>query len=165
MDDVIEASGVSPSVLYRWFRGKEDLINATVDVLQQGLVDVMDELLGLDPPPSITEIIERVLSEMVARAEQGGADPAALALHTWAEALRNPEIHAMVFERYRVVREGLAELIRRHQATGALPSDLDADAAAGPLFSMLPGFAVQRLLLGTGDVAAYAKAAGALLRA
>jgi len=165
MDDVMEAAGVSPSVLYRWFSGKDELINATVAEVLQGLVDGLDELLQLDPPPSLAETLERVLSRILAQATPGGPDLTALAVQTWTEALRDPQIHALVADRYRKLREGLAELIRRHQAAGALPADLDPDAAAAPLFSMLLGFALQRLLLGPEDPATYAQAAGALLRA
>jgi AcrR family transcriptional regulator len=165
MDDVIEAAGVSPSVVYRWFRGKDELINATVAEVLQGLVDIMDELLQLDPLPSLAEALEQILTRTLARLSQGKTDFAALAVQAWSEALRNPEINSLVAGRYRQLRGGLAELIRRHQTAGALPPDFDPDAAAAPLFSMLPGFVLQRLLLGPEDAATYARAAGALLRA
>lgn len=165
MDDVIEAAGVSPSVVYRWFRGKDELISATVSEVLQGLVDVMDELLELDPPPPLAEAVEQILTRTLTRFSNSDVDLTALAVQAWTEALRNPEINSLVAGPYRHLREGLAELVRRHQATGALPPDLDPEAAAQPLFSMLPGFVVQRLLLGPEDPAAYARAAGALLRA
>lgn len=165
MDDVIEAAGVSPSVVYRWFRGKDELISATVSEVLQGLVDVMDELLELDPPPPLADAIERVLTRTLTRFSDGETDLTALAIQAWTEALRNPDINSLVAGRYRQMRAGLAELVRRHQATGELPPDLDPEAAAAPLFSMLPGFVLQRLLLGPEDATSYARAAGALLRA
>lgn len=165
MDDVIEAAGVSPSVLYRWFRGKDELIKATVDEVLQGLVDVLDEALSVEPPPSLAETLEQVLTRTLAQFTQGSSDLTALAVQAWSEAVRNPEVHAVIAGGYQRLRDGLAELIRRHQATGELPADLDAQAAAGPLFSMMPGYVLQRQLLGPEDPASYARAAGALLRA
>ena len=37
MDDVIEAAGASPSVVYRWFRGKDELVVAAVTGAGSGL--------------------------------------------------------------------------------------------------------------------------------
>lgn len=165
MDDVIEAAGVSPNVVYRWFSGKDELISATVTEVLQGLTGIMDELLLLDPTPSLAQTLEEVLTRTLASLTRGGPDLTALSVQTWSEALRNPEIHALVADRYRQLRHGLAELIRRHQLTGELPADLDPYEAAGPVFSMLPGFVLQRLMLGPEDVATYARAADAILRA
>jgi AcrR family transcriptional regulator len=165
MDDVIEAAGVSPSVVYRWFRGKDELVVATVTEVLQGILGVLGEMLELDPPPPLADAVERVLTMTLARMTRDGEEMVALAVHAWTEALRNPEILRLVAGHYQQLRDEWAELIRRHQAAGSIPGSVDPQAAAAVLFSLAQGFVVQRLLLGPEDPKLYAQAAQALLRA
>jgi hypothetical protein len=109
--------------------------------------------------------MERILTAILVRNVRGGQDLTPLAVQVWAEALRNPKIHQLVADLYNQLRDSLADLIRRHQEVGAIPADVDPDAAAHPLFSMIPGFLLQRLLLGPEDPKSYAQAAQSILRA
>ncbi|HEY4008147.1 MAG TPA: TetR/AcrR family transcriptional regulator [Pseudonocardia sp.] len=165
MDDVIDAAGVSTSVFYRWFRGKDELVIATVTDVLRGMVVVLDDILEVDPPPPLADAVERVLAATLTRMTRDGHDTTALAVQVWTEALRNPEIHQLIAHCYEQLRDRLAELIRRHQALGAIPAEVDPRMVARPLFSLFPGFVVQRLLLGPEDPKLYAQAAQALLRA
>jgi AcrR family transcriptional regulator len=165
MDDVIDAAGASPSVVYRWFRGKDELIVAAVTEVYEGVTDVMNDLLQTDPPPPLADAVERVLTVTLARTSRDGQDLTALAVQAWSEALRDPTVHQLVTGHYHKLRDGLAELIRRHQAAGTISAHVCAHAAAHALFAMIPGFILQRLLLGTGDPKTYAEAARAILRA
>ncbi|GAA5165242.1 TetR/AcrR family transcriptional regulator [Pseudonocardia eucalypti] len=164
MDDVIEAAGLSPSVVYRWFRGKDELVLETVRDTIQGIADAVDEAAAQDPPPALSEAIEGVLTATLARVSDDGRDLSALAVHIWTEALRTPEIEHLLADLYGRIRTSLADLVRRHQAAGTLPADIDADAAARPLFALLPGFLVQRLLLGPENTKTYAAAIATILR-
>jgi AcrR family transcriptional regulator len=163
MDDVIAEAGASPSVVYRWFRGKDELVSAVVDEALSGLLGAQLELLQRDPPPSIEEAVEHILTTQMARTSQNGEDLSALAIQTWTEALRNPEVHQVVAGRMHQLRDGFAELIRRHQALGMIPASVDADAAARPLLSLFSGFVLQRVLLGPEDPLAYAHAVSSIL--
>lgn len=164
MDDVIHTVGLSPSVVYRWFRGKDELVLATVRDTLQGIVDTVDETAALEPLPPLGDAIERILSATLARVSHDGQDLSALAAHVWTEALHNPEVRHLVGDLYTQVRTSLAELVRRHQSAGTVSADIDADAAARPLFALIPGFIVQHQLLGPEDPAAYATAINAILR-
>ena len=79
--------------------------------------------------------------------------------------LTSPTIRRLVADLYTQLRDGLADLIRRHQDAGAISADVDPESAAHPLFDMIPGFLLQRLLLGPEDPETYARAADAILRA
>jgi TetR/AcrR family transcriptional regulator, transcriptional repressor of aconitase len=164
MDDVIQAAGASPSVVYRWFRGKDELVVAAVTETLQGMVDILDEALREEPPPSLAEAIERILDATLTWLNRDGQDLTALAVHAWTEAMRNPEIHQLVAGLYTQLRNGLAELVRRHQDIGAIRAEIDATEAARPLFALIPGFFVQRLLLGAEEPDSYAAAISTILR-
>jgi AcrR family transcriptional regulator len=163
MDDVIEAAGASPSVVYRWFRGKDELVTAVVLEALAGLLEAERELLRREPPPTLADAVEYILTSAVAWTTRSGEDLSALAVQTWTEALRSPEVHELVAGQLHQLRDGLAELIRRQQALGAIPAGVDADAAARPLFALFPGFVLQRVLFGPEDPLVYARAASALL--
>src|SRR5882757_302878 len=85
MDDVIEAAGASPSVVYRWFRGKDELVTAVVVEALCGLLDAQRELLLRDPPPTLAEAVEHILVTAAARTTRDGEDLSALAVQTWTE--------------------------------------------------------------------------------
>ena len=165
MDDVIAAADASPGVVYRWFRGKDELVRAVVTEALQGVLEVMDELCRAEPPPALADAVEQIITSVLAQTTRGNEDLAAMPVQAWTEALRNPDIHALVTGPYRKLRDGFAELVRRHQAAGTLPPDIDPDAVARPLLSLLPGYILQHVLLGPDDPKTYAKAAHAILRA
>lgn len=165
MDDVIAEAGVSTSVVYRWFRGKDELVAACVREALQGILDALESTLHTEPPVPLAEAIERVLAAILAQTVRFDQDLTAIAIQTWTEALRNAAIHELVASLYEQIRAGLAALIRRHQRVGNIPADVDPEAAARPVFAMIPGFVVQRLLLGREDPEAYAAAARSILRA
>src|SRR5437868_24098 len=53
MDDVSAEAGVSSSVIYRWFSGKEELVAACVAEALEGVVAVLEETLRIEPPVSL----------------------------------------------------------------------------------------------------------------
>jgi AcrR family transcriptional regulator len=52
MDDIIAETGMSSSVVYRYFRSKDDLIDAAADEALRLIVDVLAPLADQDAPPS-----------------------------------------------------------------------------------------------------------------
>jgi hypothetical protein len=71
-----------------------------------------------------------------------------VAVQAWAEALRNPEVAAVVGKAYTTMRSYFTEVARRGQEAGRLPEDADPGAVGSALFSLVLGFLLQRLLLG-----------------
>ena len=165
MGDIIAEAGISPSVMYRWFRSKDELVAAAATEVLQGMIDALDEISTIDPPLSLTEAIERVFAANIAKTNLADVNLSALAVQVWAESLREPTMHELVASRYRQLRDGLVELVRHHQGAGALPAELDAEELAGPLFSIFPGFIFQELFFGPQDPRVYAQFAGSIVHA
>jgi TetR/AcrR family transcriptional regulator, transcriptional repressor of aconitase len=163
MDDVITEAGVSSSVVYRWFSGKDELVAACISEALGGVVEVLEEISRIEPPVPVMEAVRRVLAAALEQTVHDGDDLTAVVVQAWAEAMRDPSVGDLVGTLYARVRNGLAELVRRHQAAGTMPPDLDAEAVAHPLFSLIPGFIVQHLVLGPEEPGSYAAAAEQLL--
>jgi AcrR family transcriptional regulator len=158
MDDVIAEAGISSSVVYRWFSGKDELVAACIAEALEGVVDALEETLRIEPPVTLADAVRRVVEATRAQTVHDGDDLSAVVVQAWAEAMRDPSVRSLLGGLYLRIRNGLAELVHRHQVAGTLPASLDADAVAHPLFSLIPGFIVQHLILGTEDTGAYAAA-------
>jgi hypothetical protein len=73
----------------------------------------------------------------------------------WAESTLDPTIGEIVRERYTGIREVMARAAGDAVRRGELPPDTDVAAVASTLLSLLPGYALQRMILGTPDKQTY----------
>jgi AcrR family transcriptional regulator len=157
MNDVIAEAGMSAGAVYRYFRSKEELILAAADAAFAMAESVFEDLLADDAAPSPAEAVEHVLTRMVGFAERDGYDLTRIGLQAWGEALRNARLAEAAERIYRRLRDHFVEVVRRSQAAGRVPADADPDLAGQALFSLVPGFILQRLLIGDVDPASYAR--------
>lgn len=79
----------------------------------------------------------------------------AVGVSAWGEALRDPELHQHISGLYRGLRHDLILILERWRDSGHLPADVDVHAAGQVLIGCMPGFLLQRLLLGDVDVDSY----------
>jgi AcrR family transcriptional regulator len=160
MQDLIREADLSVGAVYRYFKSKTDIINAIAEGVAGVLVTRLHEVVARDLP--LVESMSRVLDALD---EQLGPDGNfRLALQIWAEATIDPAIGEIVRLRYEGMRSALAELAANAARHGELAADADVDAAAAVLFGMMPGYALQRLLVGNPDKETYLRGVRALLR-
>ena len=164
MADVIRESGMSAGAVYGYFRNKEDLIIAIADKATTLADRTIGELLESDPPPTLSEMVEHVTTTITGseRAEQG--DLTRVAVAVWAEAVRDDTVRELVTSRFLGIRARYADLVRAQQRAGRLDPSEDPELVAQALFGLMPGFVLQRLLLGDVDPDSYARAVRGLKR-
>jgi AcrR family transcriptional regulator len=155
MDDVSAEAGVSTSVVYRWFSGKDELVGACIGEVLQGVVEELEQTLRIEPPVPLMDAVRRMLTGILARTTKDGEDLTAIVVQAWAEAMRDPSVKNLLGTVYTRMREGLAELVVRHQEAGTMSPDLNPEVAARQLFSLIPGFIVQHLVLGAEGLETY----------
>ncbi len=160
MHDVIAEAGLSAGAVYRYFPGKEALVREIATAAVAEVVGELDEILRSDPLPPLPEVLDALL----ATGEKHLEVRLRIAVQVWGEALRNPELAELVRGFYSGFRDRFAVLARRAREAGQLPADSDDDAVAAALFSLLPGYVLQRLLLGDPDRATYLSGVAALFR-
>ncbi|WP_155372343.1 TetR/AcrR family transcriptional regulator [Catellatospora vulcania] len=161
MQDVISEAGLSVGAFYRYFKSKEELVTAIAEEVIGRVSTLLDEVRDLDPPPPIDEVMRRLLHTVDPQFGPDGAFP--MALQVWAESLRNPQLAEFVRGIYGRVRAHFDEIARAQQAAGRLPADADPEAVGAVLFSMVPGYALQRVLLGQPDPDTFLAGIKALL--
>ncbi len=87
-----------------------------------------------------------------------------LALQAWGEAQRDPEVARLAAVEATTLRSAVLDLVRRAHAAGQLPEDTDVEALGQVLFSLIPGYLLQKRIIGDVDPVRYADAMDALLR-
>jgi TetR/AcrR family transcriptional regulator, transcriptional repressor of aconitase len=147
MQAIFDEAGLSPGAVYRYFKGKEEIVQAIAEetlatfaaAIKSGSRGGPEEVLG-----RILDAIEAVeLRDQRLR----------LALQVWGEAVLDPRIGGFV-------RQAIGRLRDRVAAELSVP---DPDATAGVLIAIAQGSVVQRDLYDDFDAEAFRAAALALL--
>jgi AcrR family transcriptional regulator len=141
MDDVIAETGMSSSSVYRYFRSKDELIDAAAAESLSRTYLLLTELTGHDPVPSPAETLSAMLAALRQR-QQADYDLTKIAMTAWAEALRRPAMHGLAYHFYAKVTGALTGLAQRWKGAGFLPKDADPVAISTLFVTLMPGFIV-----------------------
>jgi AcrR family transcriptional regulator len=158
MDDVIAATGMSSSAVYRYFRSKDELIAAAADEALVLVRDLFGKLLEQRPAPSPAEVVTAMVDAVRSRASHPDYDLTRIAIQTWGEALRHPPLEERTRSFYLSVHSQLVELSRRWRAEGLVPPETDDREIATVLVTLMPGLLVGPHLV--ADVSADALIGG-----
>jgi TetR/AcrR family transcriptional regulator, transcriptional repressor of aconitase len=161
MQDVLTEADLSAGAVYRYFRGKDDIIAAIADEALAELTASVADVLDSDPLPSLEDVVGQILAT-VGRLD-AGQELATLALQVWAEALRSPALAERVAETFNGLRRVLADLAAVYAERGLIPPDVPPMSVAKVLMAIGPGFAMQRALLGDVDEEMFQDGLRALL--
>ena len=156
MQDVLRESELSTGAVYRYFRGKNELVAAVAERALAGATPRLQSALLADPVPTPAEAVGGVIAAIDDLADADG--PLRMAVQVWAEALRDENLAALARAGYTQLRGLFVDYARRAVDAGFLPADADPTTAGHAYFSLVPGYIVQRLLF--GDVSPKSMRAG-----
>lgn len=161
MQDLIAEAGLSVGAVYRYFKSKNDIINAIAESVAGGITATLQEVAAREPGPPLADAMSEALDAVDRQVRDDGNFP--LAIQVWAEATLDPAIGEIVRHRYSGMRDAFATLATRAVGRGELAPDTDVEATASVLFGMIPGYALQRLFIGSPDKETYLRGVRALL--
>ena len=164
MADVIRESGLSAGAVYGYFKSKEEIVAAIAEDALSTVDELFENLLASDEPLTPLAALEATVDQVVRVAGAPAGDVTRIAVQAWAEALRNEDIRQIAKGKYCKLRNHFLVIARRAQADGTLDPDVDPEHVAQVMFSMIPGFVLQRLLIGDITPATYKAGLRALLR-
>jgi AcrR family transcriptional regulator len=141
MDDVIAETGMSSSSVYRYFRSKEELIDAAAEETLSQTYSAISELISDDAVPGPAETLESLMAALRGR-QQGDYDLTKISMAAWAEGLRRPAVHDFAYDFYAKMNDLFTALTRRWISAGMLPKGTDTDALANFLVTLMPGMLV-----------------------
>jgi AcrR family transcriptional regulator len=158
MDDIIEAVGMSPGGVYRYFVSKDEIVASIAREVIGGLVATIDAASEESPRPGVADVVRRLIVKVNAMADNEGR----LALVVWGEAQSSEAVAQFAAQEVCLVRDRIVEYLRltRGAALGTNEEDVDM---ASVVVSLLTGFLVQRRIIGPLDVDRYASTAARLL--
>lgn len=163
MADVIRESGLSAGAVYGYFKSKDEILKAIAQRSIGSLEGVFDEMLADGAAPHPADVLEAALSRLLGFAVREDFDVTVVIVQAWGEAVRGGEIRDMVAPQIKEVRERFAEVMRRYQDAGHLDPAADPDEMGRTMLGLIPGFIVQRLLLGGVTTESYASGLRALI--
>ena len=162
MQDVIAEADLSVGAVYRYFPSKNEIIAAIAGSYATELRAVLGELAA-DPGLGLSEVMERAVGLIDDNTGPDGM--LRLAVQVWAEALRDPAVGAVAEQIYGAMRGNFVDLAQRAVEAGELPADADPKAVGATLFSLMLGYALQRMLTGEPDLSTYRAGLRSLLTA
>lgn len=162
MEDIGREAGLSHTVAYRYFEGKEDIIVATVQRSADRSARIYDAATNGEDIPLL---LERMIDDFYQRLEEPGGDVYYKArVQLWAEALQSPK----VAEEAGLLREeGLeqfAAIIRKGQERGQIDPNLDAMAVSVAFAAIHDGFVLHWLADPDVDIHRFREAHLAMVR-
>jgi len=164
---IIARSGLSTGAVYRYFKGKDDLIRAAVTAAASEIGAAVAPILAGPEPVLPSRLIEELLAAWVGYAHSGvgaaaGVDRMPVALHGWSYAQTDPEVKATLQASLQGFRERCLPIIKQWQTDGVISASVEPEAMAQLILSIGLGFVAQRSLTGDADVQAHADALAAL---
>lgn len=162
MQDVLAEIGLSAGAVYRYFSGKEEIIQALAEETLTDFARRMTTHAEHDEALPFEDLVLHlpvVLSEVAMSPEAAG-----MMLQIWTEAPRSPGLAAIANQGFDAIVDVLTHIVRVYQDRGELTTDVPATDIARVIISALQGYVLQRAIFQPSDLAAFQTAFAALVR-
>ncbi|MGW0737782.1 TetR/AcrR family transcriptional regulator [Streptomyces sp. NPDC002851] len=166
MQDVLREVGLSAGAVYRYFRGKDELIGAIATETFAVLRETFEEAARKDPPPPPYELLGQVLRSVLEGKAIVGLDGPylpELIVQVWAEALRSDELAVPMRKGFADMRVAWCKVVEVYQEAGLVGGDVPADDVARTMMALAQGFIAQQALFGDVEAAHLERGLRALM--
>ena len=145
IDDVVTACGLSVGAIYNYFPNKDELIRQSID---SAVKDESAKLLAdTQSAGSVSERLDRAIRDWWKYTMEVPGGPAFLA-QAWGAASRQPLIRDLMARRFERGVTVTSMLLHECVDRGELPGDLDVDAFARTLNTLLNGMVLEYVVSG-----------------
>ncbi len=141
MADIVSRSGMSHGAVYGYFRSKDDIIEALADDRHRNEAILNSAVRDAANPVEALRALFRAYAHWLV--DPAGFQRRRVGINGWAEALRNPRVHARVVEGINIPRTLIIGLVGQAQRMGSLSNRLSADAIARSFIALFQGFVLQ----------------------
>jgi AcrR family transcriptional regulator len=147
MDDIIAATGMSTSAVYRYFSGKDELIEAAADEALTLLRDFFTRMLDTEPTPTPAETITALVDEVASARPDSTTTCRRSPCTPGPKRCAEPDVAEQTGAFYRDVHGHLTELALRWRTAGYLTADANPEDVATVLVTLMPGLIVSQHLV------------------
>jgi AcrR family transcriptional regulator len=143
LDAVAQSAGFTKGAVYANFRNKEELFLAMLETHFDARLSEIDRILSTeaDPDTQAREAAEGMMRMLAAEPEWHR-----LFFEFSVYATRNPGFRSQLVERYRMLRDRLAELLAQRAKRLGIEPIVPPEDVAAMAFAMANGIALERLL-------------------
>jgi TetR/AcrR family transcriptional regulator, transcriptional repressor of aconitase len=163
MQDVLAEANLSAGAVYRYFRSKEDIVEAIAAEAVAELTAAFEAVFDPNAPPPLEEVLGAILATL--ERLTATQDLARMIVQVEGEAIRSPAVAERMTKAAHGIRAFLTRLVEAYQDRGLMRRDVPAEHVGRVLTSFVPGFLAQRALLGDVDAAMFQNGLHALLTA
>ncbi|WP_326764257.1 TetR/AcrR family transcriptional regulator [Streptomyces sp. NBC_01591] len=153
MQGVLKEVGLSAGAVYRYFSGKEELIEAIADEAFTSIRRAFREAADTTPPPAPDVLLGRVLRGLFSGEVCGldGRQFASLIVQVWSETMRNESLAATFDDGYGAMRVVWTDVVEGYRKAGVMRADVPADHVARTMMAVAQGFFAQMALFGDAE--------------
>jgi AcrR family transcriptional regulator len=162
MPDIAAEAGVSAGAPYRYFASKEEIILAIAADAFRLVFEPVGRLAAVTDAASAADLVAASLEALsietvvdAAGREVPVDELLRCAVQAWSELLRNDAVRARAVEGFESVRGSIADALRRGQAAGAVPLEVEPERGARVVMGLLHGFMLQRVAFDLTDTAGF----------
>ena len=153
MQDIYNATNLSPGAVYNYFSSKEDIVSAAVEMSQERNSAMIAGAASGNPDQALSKVGQSFLTF----AKQADITKAAgVDFALYSEANRNPRIREALRMGQDAVITKLVELVKHNQRLGVFNDRLDAEAITRVLISIFVGIEIHKTLDPDFDLDSYA---------
>ncbi len=152
MQDIYDETGLSPGAVYRYFTGKQAILDAVFDLSLQNNAALMANFQQSDDPKGALDGVAQAVFGMLDEVETTEMHKASVSIA--AEALFNPSLAGDMARLQQDMARRLGELAVK----AAADSGADGEYAGRVLLALFEGFRLQKLLDPTVDTARFIEA-------
>ena len=160
MQDIYDATGLSPGAVYNYFSNKEEIVEAANGEFSKVSIQAMDSLEADRPDDYLTAYIES-WTEFVTKPDL--REGLSVYLSFYVEAMRIGTMRESMLKLQDAIHEKLEKHIRQSQEAGILNPGLSPEAIARTIMGMVFGMAIHRSLDPDVDIDAYGKVLQAVI--
>ena len=153
MRDIARRMNTSTGVIYRYFKNKDEILEAVNRCGQENTARFFDLAAGKKTTREAIAEIFRIYSEELS--EDDRRQNARAAIMLWAEALKREQYRDICTSQQGPVLDRMTGLIHRGIAGGEFRTSVDSKAFASFILALIRGLQVQSVLFADLDTPAY----------
>jgi AcrR family transcriptional regulator len=161
MQDIYDATNLSPGAVYNYFSSKEDIIVAVIKEFQDWSLSSLTSLISENPNESLINVIRFWLSSLEHHDISKNTN---IQLDYYSEAMRDSNIREAVLKSQDATHEKLIELIEHNQRIGVFNAELDPLSIARAIVGMVFGIMIHKSLDPEVDLDAYGQVCEAMIK-
>ena len=162
MQDIQREAQLSAGAIYLYFKSKNEIVTGIAAEILETVGRAFEPQEGSVPPGGPGELIDRVLDTADGLNETRAVF--SIAVQIWAEAQRDPALHASALALFGTVQTRVARVLTGLQERGMIDPTVEVPALTMAMIGLVQGYIIQRSLRLPVDREQYRRGAHALMR-